>query len=637
MGDSFQVSNGAKQAASAAKSAQGPAVPREAQPKIGTDSLKTHSEAVAAAAPRSVKDKDLEGINSLSSGVRQIVLTYGIQDGQVDEAKEKQIKQNLTDEIHKLVPGGIYLSNDKDAAWSIRDLTNLYNILHEMSPGDRQALGGVNFIRSHKAEAAEGASDAVRRQYGKDAAQLMEAMGAGGESSTTEETASSEGFFTRFARWVKGGFVHAIEGIEGFFNIRLLSDSTRSKYDGKPQRSVILTDTGSNLLVSNRIWAHEIGHQLQLSDGRWNPERIREFSKLSGWTETYESGKSEVFDGIDDRNGRILMFNEKIIKPTRKDNFVSKYAATAPGEDFAESYSSYLLNPGLLLQKAPEKFLFINAESKKYTQEQVRELATKAKIDLDGVATDLVGKADLKQETLTAIVTTHGLKPAPSAMMAAVTTQNMTPLMAAWADIVRAIQADPTKAAEAVQDPQALVRKENWDKLIDQDRWVFQNKGFMERTIKALTHGYGSVKSAADATRLQENRSATDKVLHLLLNDSVFRNELVANPVATLNKAGLGGALPSDVTKALIAEDNREALKALVKRVDALTKNELEWQRYQDNLAKLAGQMGPEHFTAFAEVLNDQKNTEQAAKVLENAIKTGNLIFPGDGSGQPGG
>lgn len=611
-------------------------ISRDPAPKIGTDTLRTQG--ASATAPAGLQNQDVEGLNSLSNGVRQIVLTYGIQEGQVDTSKEKQIKQNLTDEIYKLVPGGVYLTAGKGASWSIRDLTNLFNILQTMTPGDRKALAGVNFIRASHADAVEGASAAVKKQYGKDASGLLEELGAGGESHAADhEEVDKPGFFSRVASSIKSGFVHAVEAVEGFLNIRILSDKTREAYDGRPQRSIILTDTGSNLLVSNRIWAHEIGHQLQLSDGRWNPERIREFSRLSGWTESYQDGSSEIYDGIDDRTGRRMIFNDKIVKPGRTDNFVSKYAGTDPGEDFAESYSSYLLNPGLLLQKAPEKFLFINAESKKYTTEQVTDLAKIAGVDLNRVATDLVKEGSLKQETLIDIVSTHDLKPNQAEILGNLSAKGHKPaLMDAWAQIVTHLRANPESADQIVADPSSVIRKDTWDKLIDQDRWVLGNKEFMHKMLGAMGKGMAGVKSASAATELEEYRGGTDKILHLLLEDPVFRNELVANPANTMVKAGLSGALPADVTQALCKEENREALKNLVKTLNKMASNDQEWEKYQANIRKLSAQMGPDHFEAFAELLGDRKGTDQAAKVLENAIKTGNLIFPGDGESQPG-
>ncbi len=611
-------------------------IAREPAPSIGTDTLKTQGP--TANAPGYLQSQDAEGLNSLTNGVRQIVLSYGIQDGLVDAAKEKQIKQNLTDEIHKQVPGGVYLTADKGAEWSIRDLTNLYTILQTMPPGDRQALAGVNFIRSHHVDAAEGASEAVKKQYGKDAAGLLEEIGAGGEShaAETDET-EKPGFFSRVGSAIKGGFVQAVEAVEGFLNIRILSDKTREQYDGKPQRSVILTDTGSNLLVSNRIWAHEIGHQIQLSDGRWNPERIREFSKLSGWVESYQNGRAEIYDGIDDRTGKRMIFNDKIVKASRTDNFVSKYAATDPVEDFAESYSSYLLNPGLLLQKAPEKFMFINAEGKKYSADQVKDLAKQAGADLDRVATNLIKDAALKQETLNSIISTHGLKPNQAEILADTPNGGKSDLMVAWGKIIEFVKADPKALPSVLADPASIVGKELWDKLNAQDRWALGNTDFMNKMIGSLGKGWAGVKSASEATLAEAYRGGSDKVLHLLLTDAMFRNSLVADPVGTLMDAGLSGSLPGDLTRAIGAKENREALKALVLTLNKMASSEVDWERRQDNIRKLSAQMGPEHLAAFAESLNDTKNPDQAAKVLESAIKSGNLIFPGDGNSPPGG
>ncbi|MEB3203637.1 MAG: putative zinc-binding metallopeptidase [Candidatus Sericytochromatia bacterium] len=109
---------------------------------------------------------------------------------------------------------------------------------------------------------------------------------------------------------------------------------------------------------------HEIGHVVQ-GQGRWDASEIREFGKLSQWTRPDGS----IANGYD-RNMNAIP-SQGNDKPGRTDNFVSEYAKSAPHEDFAESYRTYLSNPAQLLAAAPEKFLYINATRKAYSVEDM--------------------------------------------------------------------------------------------------------------------------------------------------------------------------------------------------------------------------------------------------------------------------
>lgn len=620
--------------------ATGPIVRDGAAPTIGTDTLSTTGPSAPPATGAGLSSQDQQGLNSLSTGVKQLVTTYGINDGQPDAAKQDQIKQNLTNEIHQLVPGGIYLIADKGSSWSISDLTNLYNVLSAMPPGDRAQLAGCQFIRSHDASTTPDVTAAVRQEYGNDAAQLMGQMGLGGQSHAIGN--SSPSLWQRITNSIGSVFVHAVEKFDNVFHVRLLSDSTLARYDGQPQRAVILTDTGSNLVFSSFLWAHEIGHQMQLTDGRWNPDNIAQFSQLSGWTDTYASGKTQAFDGIDAQTGNRLEFASKgvTIQATDPSNFVSAYASTNPDEDFAQSYAYYLLNPGELMQKAPSKFLFINASSRKYTSQQVAQFAKDAKINLSEVVNGLVTGSHLHQQVLDNIVSVNGVGASQQAIEADAATalSSASPLMQAWGQIVSSFEKDPQGTASALNtQPESVVGSAVWGKLSTQDQKMLSDPGFMQGMVASLGKGSASATSGVDATELAEQRQATNAALHDLLEDSTFRHALVANPAQVLSNPRYAN-LPPEVVSAMTDPANAAALKQLCAAIDKLQSNATgdKWDTYVSNVDKLTGQMTPENFAAFADGLNNQKHPDTAAKVVTNAIQTGNVIYPGDGITQAG-
>jgi len=141
---------------------------------------------------------------------------------------------------------------------------------------------------------------------------------------------------------------------------------------------------------------HEIGHIVQ-GQGRWDASEIREFGKLSQWTRPDGS----IANGYDKDMNAIPSHGDD--KPGRTDNFVSEYAKSAPHEDFAESYRTYLSNPAQLLAVAPEKFLYINATRKAYSVEDMLRMqgpdADMARERLEATVDQLAGSR-LNPETL---------------------------------------------------------------------------------------------------------------------------------------------------------------------------------------------------------------------------------------------
>ena len=160
--------------------------------------------------------------------------------------------------------------------------------------------------------------------------------------------------------------------------------------------SVTITLSPDTIGQIARTFAHELGH-VAMADGRYSPDRIREFAKLSGFHD--EMGNLPI--GLDP-TGKPEAFNHEF-KP-HVDNLISEYAGTSPQEDYAESYRTYIDDSLALVRTAPEKFLFINAESGKYDAAKTHVLMKAAGRDPMKVATDLVADSGLSQVALEVIL-----------------------------------------------------------------------------------------------------------------------------------------------------------------------------------------------------------------------------------------
>lgn len=89
-----------------------------------------------------------------------------------------------------------------------------------------------------------------------------------------------------------------------------------------------------------------------------------------------------------------------------------------PRADFGESLKSFMYKPEGLLAKAPGKFLFLNAETRQYSQAQVQSMAKAAGLDLGAVVTDMLVGGRASQATVNRICEAHGLAADATALRA---------------------------------------------------------------------------------------------------------------------------------------------------------------------------------------------------------------------------
>ncbi|MFP5501779.1 MAG: hypothetical protein ACLGIN_04765, partial [Candidatus Sericytochromatia bacterium] len=80
-----------------------------------------------------------------------------------------------------------------------------------------------------------------------------------------------------------------------------------------------------------------------------------------------------------------------------------------PVTDYAESFKALIHQPVELLAAAPEKFLFLNAEARRYSASEVEAMAKRAGVHLEAVVTDLVASGQADQVTIDRLCRAHGL------------------------------------------------------------------------------------------------------------------------------------------------------------------------------------------------------------------------------------
>lgn len=595
-----------------------------------------------------LSDRAASKLSGLSSGVRQMVLSEGITDVMPTEAKQEQIRANLKREISSLVPGGVTIA-DAGAKWSAADLAALHDVIKAMPAADRQALSGMVFEREGSLAMQGGDYHSNVKTLFKGEDLTSGSIGGGaffGAQSTgaaEEKPGGLRGMFSRIRDFFRD---LGIKVFKPLMNEQQIEQFKSQAADGK----IVLTHSGS--MVAKDMLAHEIGHMVQMNGGRWDPAKIKEFSQLSGWTEQYEDGTREIADGIDNRTGEMLKYESGIVKPTREDNFVSQYAKADPIDDFAESYRAYLNDPASLMTAAPEKLLFINAQSGKYTRDEMAELAQKAGVDLQDVFTTLVLDGNLKQETLNAISEMNGVLADKRRISSGAEATNGDALAEATSKITaKAIVGDAAFVNQLLSSPQDALGKDLWGKLSADEQDMLKDRDFVRGLVSDLGAGRASAASAGLSIKIEIAREGVRDTFGLLGGTDgkaqQFRTQLAADPEGALKRAGLWEKLPEEIRKPFVDPANRQAVQQLAQAVSASQPSgKMGWlikvgnqavapEIASKNLEGYVKQLQPEHFKAFAERLNDPEFAGKSAQVLQSVIKTGQA--PAMAAGGPGG
>jgi hypothetical protein len=304
------------------------------------------------------------------------------------------------------------------------------------------------------------------------------------------------------------------------------------------------------------------------------------------------------------------------------------------------------------MKASPEKLLFMNAQSGKYTRAEVAQLAERAGVDLQDVFTQLVLDGKLKQETLNAIADMNGVEADKRRISSGAEASNGDALAAATATITaKAIVGDAAFVNQLLTSPAEALGKELWDQLSADEQDMLKDRDFVRGLVSDLGAGRASAASTNLSIKIEIAREGVRETFSLLGGSDgkaqQFRSALAADPEGALKKAGLWDKLPEELRKPFVDPANRQAVQQLAQAVSASQPaGKMGWllkvgnqpvspEVASKNLESYVKQLQPEHFKAFAERLNDPEFAGKSAQVLQSVIRTGQP--PAFASGDPGG
>jgi hypothetical protein len=580
--------------------------------------------------------RDQQTLMELPAAVRQKVLDGAPSD--VDAAKF-QIAQNLLKMSRDLMPGS-GISFDPPKAWRVSDAAIAYGTLSNLSVADRARLEGVTFKRA--------ASTLVEDSHQKRDADGLAAMnvkqGADALSQVGFKFANLlEKFAPSVALMLRAWFPHA------------LSESHN--------REVVIGDAQATRM--KEVLIHEIGHQVEFGKDL-DLGLMNEWNKLSGWT-----GKDGGAIGVRP-DGRLEGF-DPTVRPGRTDNFVYDnftedldpkavaeaaaaigdpelkaeflrtvevkknlqsaikeifgveargYSMTNPKEDFAESYRAYYNDVELLVRKAPDKFLFMNAQSRRYSPEDVKALFERAGKDPQAVATGLA-TTGLNQDTLGRIYKLNGLQAdgrtlaAEAAKALADAGEAVPAFRKAWMTLQQKVtdkQPDLAFVGTFVNDP-AKAFGALWNEFSDAEKAQFADMAARQGIINDMKAGQMSFMSGANQGLQAMEVQAIQGFFGNLVQDKAFRGALQSDAAAALAKHD---TLPAALKAAAASPETAQALGRFTATMDALLSHDDDWIVGGDDLKeKILTYVGdiqsPETLDAALNFL--KTNPEKAARV----------------------
>jgi hypothetical protein len=611
----------------------------ESLPIADQINLKGGAAAEAAELPAifgKLSPRDQQTLMELPAAVRQKVLDGAPSD--VDAAKF-QIAQNLLKMSRDLMPGS-GISFDPPKAWRVSDAAIAYGTLSNLSVADRARLEGVTFKRA--------ASTLVEDSHQKRDADGLAAMnvkqGADALSQVGFKFANLlEKFAPSVALMLRAWFPHA------------LSESHN--------REVVIGDAQATRM--KEVLIHEIGHQVEFGKDL-DLGLMNEWNKLSGWT-----GKDGGAIGVRP-DGRLEGF-DPTVRPGRTDNFVYDnftedldpkavaeaaaaigdpelkaeflrtvevkknlqsaikeifgveargYSMTNPKEDFAESYRAYYNDVELLVRKAPDKFLFMNAQSRRYSPEDVKALFERAGKDPQAVATGLA-TTGLNQDTLGRIYKLNGLQAdgrtlAAEAAKALADAGTAVPAFRkAWMTLQQKVtdkQPDLAFVGTFVNDP-AKAFGALWNEFSDAEKAQFADMTARQGIINDMKAGQMSFMSGANQGLQAMEVQAIQGFFGNLVQDKAFRGALQSDAAAAL---ATHATLPAALKAAAATPETAQALGRFTATMDALLSHDDDWIVGGDDLKeKILTYVGdiqsPETLDAALTFL--KTNPEKAARV----------------------
>lgn len=512
----------------------------------------------------------------------------------VDVAK-LEISGRLLKQAKALVPGeGVAF--EPAEAFRVSDAAIAYQVLNDLSRADRARLEGVTFNRvpsailsqAHRGREADGAAimdvEQGRGLMGKLGFRLAALFEAWALTAP-------------LGLMLKAWFPHAL-----------------AEYRN---RSITIGDAQATRM--KETLTHEIGHQVQFGK-EMDLEAINEWAKLSGWKSA--SGAGSV---IVDENGQLRGF-DRDVRPTRTNNFVYEnftedltpaaarevlkdikdpelrrefeqtlkvknnlrgaikeifgvealgYSMTDPLEDFAESYRAFYMDPELLVKKAPDKFLYINAASRRFAPDQVQAFFERSNKDAKQVATGLAGTG-VAQETVDRVFKANGIAADVKALAAGAAaelkrgTGNIPAFRQAYMMVQqKAAEKDLAFVNAFTQDP-AKALGDLWGKLSPAEQGQFADQGKRVEMMTKMQRGQMSYVSATAQGYKEIEVAAIQRFGQKLLDDPEFRVALQRNPRQALSSVAKGA--PPTLLRALTDPKMQASFKQFAATIDSLMK-----------------------------------------------------------------
>lgn len=584
--------------------------------------------------------RDQVTLMDLPAGVRQKVLTDGVPSD--TEAAKYQVAQNLLKMSQELMPGN-GIAFDPPKAWRVSDAAIAYNVLSNLSAADRGRLEGTTFRRA--------ANTLVEDEHQHREADGLAAMDVQqGKNVFAKLGFKLANLFERWSLTAPMGLM-----LRTWFPHALSESHTREVVIGDAQVSRM-----------KEVMVHEIGHQVEFGKNL-DLNMMNEWNKLSGWG-GQNGGPIQVMS-----DGRLDGF-DPTVRPARTDNFVydnfledmdpkqvqaaadaiadpemkaeflqtakvkqnltgsikeifgveaKGYSMTNPKEDFAESYRAYYNDTELLVRKAPDKFLFMNAVSRRYDADQVKALFERAGKDPQAVATELA-KTGLNQDTLANIYKVNGLSAdagslAASAAKALAGGEDLPPFRKAWMtlqDKVTSKNPDLGFVGTFVNDP-AKAFGPLWAQFSDAEKAQFGDMAARQQIVNQMKAGQMSYVSAANQGFQAMEVASIQNFFKQVVADGDFRASLQKDPGEALAGLAATGALPSSLQNAAGDAKTREALKQFAESMDDMLRYDsvpLMGGGLKDKIMKYVGDIkSPETLDAALSFLN--KDPKKAARV----------------------
>ncbi|MEB3284708.1 MAG: hypothetical protein VKN33_05435 [Candidatus Sericytochromatia bacterium] len=506
-----------------------------------------------------------------------------------------QLSKRLLAKASKTV-GGEGVVFEPVELFRISDAAIAFRVLDALTPSDRALVQGVTFRRVSVSR-----FDEAHFNRQTDGAAVVEVEAGRGVLGRTGYRAAE--VLEKFALTAPLGLM-----LRAWFPHALAEYRKRVIEVGDAQASRM-----------QEVLVHEIGHQIQFG-AQTELGSMRDWSKLSAWKDA--EGR-ETF-GFDEA-GTVRALNPGV-RPGRTNNFVYEnftedltpqaiaktlaeiqdpelrsefeqtlkvkrtlreaifevfgveamgYSMVNPLEDFAESFRAFYMDPELLLRKAPDKFLYLNANSRRFAPADVARMLQSAGQDPQQIATALA-QSGISQDSLERITKANGValdvgalgEQARSGLQSKERGVELPPLREVFMRIQKGVAAQDLAFISAfTQDPSRALAG-TWERLspAEQSQFIDQQKRL--EIVQKMQGGTMSFSSATEQGYRAIEIDAVRRFGRLLLEDANFRSSLKTDPVAALSP--IAENLPRPLQEAMKDAQTRMSLSVFADTLDRL-------------------------------------------------------------------